>query len=145
MSLERARRAAALGLLLLASLLLTGCLEQLVTTRIPSGATRNFLFFLTHGQQDNAMAYWAPGHVPPDARAQVAQAVTALKPYTVTVQKADVQSQTDGSAIVTLEGQAARTAAVPTGTPQPILRAHLMEIGPGWRLLDFRLLCCPPP
>ncbi|MDQ2809863.1 MAG: hypothetical protein M3Z04_23540 [Chloroflexota bacterium] len=137
------RRASRVGPLLLA-LLLTGCLEQLSTARIPGGAVRNFLYFLSHDQATEAAAYWAPNHAPSDAAAQVTAAITTLRGWTVEATKADAQPQTDGSDLVTISGHAAR-AGTPLGSDVvPLVRARVIEIGPGWRITAFTLLCCSP-
>ena len=49
-------------------LLRAGCLEQLQTTRIASGALSNFLLHLQAGELDDARAYFAPGLVTPSAQ-----------------------------------------------------------------------------
>src|SRR5438093_11647048 len=51
-----------------ALLMLTGCLEQLQTTRIASGSLSNFLLHLQAGELDDARAYFAPGLVTPAAQ-----------------------------------------------------------------------------
>ena len=132
-----------LGVLLL-GLLVSGCLEQEMSTRIPEGAAHNFLYFLAQNEQADAGAYWAPGHQPGDADAQIAQASAALQGYTVDMRKSDVIHESDGSLTVTLAG-----LAYPKGTPapttaanEPLMRTRLIEIGPGWRVTQFELLCC---
>src|SRR5213592_4729202 len=64
----RARRSVVVLLWAVAgALLLTGCLEQIQTTRIPSGSLSNFLLHLQQGELDDARAYFAPGLVTPSA------------------------------------------------------------------------------
>jgi len=138
----RPRRAVP-ALLCALALLASGCLEQLTTTRIPSGATENFLYFLQHDEQADANAYWAPDHLPPDAAQQVAQAATRLRRYSVEAKKAGTVAQPDRSVEVTITGTAHLSTDPQPGALQPLLRARLIEIGPGWRLTGFTLLCCP--
>jgi len=138
------RRAGQTLPVLLLVLLLTGCLEQLSTARIPGGAVRNFLYFLSHGQPTEAAAYWAPDHVPADSAAQVTAAITTLRGWTVEATKADTQAQSDGSNLVTISGHAARIGSPLGSEIVPLLRARVIEIGPGWRITEFTLLCCAP-
>jgi hypothetical protein len=138
----RRRRALSAAALLLLALLTTGCLEQLSTARIPEGAARNFLYYLAHNEQDDANAYWAPQHAPADSRAQVAAAVAAVRSYDITVVKSDSARQADGAMEVTLIGKAHKPSEPAPATDAPVLRARLIEIGPGWRITEFHLLCC---
>jgi hypothetical protein len=140
----RTRGPLILGVLLL-GLLLSGCLEQEMSTRIPEGAAHNFLYFLAQNEQADASAYWAPGHQPPDADAQIAKAAAALQGYTVAMRKSDVIHESDGSLTVTLSGHAYPKGSPPPGTTapnDPLIRTRLIEIGPGWRVTQFELLCC---
>jgi hypothetical protein len=138
----RTRGRAIVGVLLL-GLLLAGCLEQEMSTRIPEGAAHNFLYFLARNERADASAYWAPGHLPPDADAQIAQAAAALQGYTVDMRKSDVVHESDGSLTVTLSGYAyPKGSPPPTGANEPLIRTRLIEIGPGWRVTQFELLCC---
>ena len=139
----RTRGPLILGVLLL-GLLLGGCLEQEMSTRIPEGAAHNFLYFLARNEQADASAYWAPGHLPPDADAQIAKAAAALQGYTVDMRKSDVVHESDGSLTVTLSGHAYPTGSPAPTTPpdEPLIRTRLIEIGPGWRVTQFELLCC---
>lgn len=139
MTLRRVGRALPALLLVL---LLTGCLEQLSTARIPGGAVRNFLYFLSHDQPNEAAAYWTTDNAPADAAAQVTAAITALRGWTVEPTKADTQSQSDGSDQVTISGHAARVGSPLGSEVVPLLRARVIEIGPGWRITEFTLLCC---
>ena len=129
---------------LLLALLLPGCLEQLSTARIPGGAVRNFLYFLSHDQPTEAAAYWAPDHAPSDATAQVTAAITRLRGWTVEATKADGPAQADGSQLVTISGHAARVGTPLGSEVVPLLQARVIEIGPGWRITEFTLLCCSP-
>ena len=139
----RTRGPLILGLVLLA-LLVSGCLEQEMSTRIPEGAAHNFLYFLAQNEQADASAYWAPGHQPPNADAQIAKAAAALQGYTVDMRKSDVIHESDGALTVTLSGYAypKGSPAPTTGANEPLIRTRLIEIGPGWRVTQFELLCC---
>ena len=138
----RTRGPLILGVLLL-GLLVSGCLEQEMSTRIPEGAAHNFLYFLAQNEQADASAYWAPGHQPPDAAAQIAAAAATLQGYTVDMRKSDVIHESDGSLTVTLSGHAyPKGSPAPTGANEPLIRTRLIEIGPGWRVTQFKLLCC---
>lgn len=134
-----------LTLLILGALLLGGCLEDLSTTRIPAGAARNFFHYLAYNQQADANAYWAPGYVPPDAVDQVRAAAMALHAYNVEALKAESQHETDGAMTITLRGHATPKPETAGGAEIPLLRARLIEIGPGWRITEFTLLCCGEP
>jgi hypothetical protein len=132
-----------LGVLLL-GVLVSGCLEQEMSTRIPEGAAHNFLYFLAQNEQADASAYWAPGHLPPDADAQIAKAAAALQGYTVDMRKSDVIHESDGSLTVTLSGYAypKGSPAPTTGANEPLIHTRLIEIGPGWRVTHFEQLSC---
>jgi hypothetical protein len=123
-------------------LLLAGCGEDISSTRLPAGAARNFLYHLQHGELEDAMTYWAPDFTPADARIRTTDALNRLKGYETDAQKADSMHNADGSMDVSLRGRVR-----PTGGPwqedQAILRVHLIERGPGWRVTDFTLVCCP--
>jgi hypothetical protein len=131
----------ALGIVLLV-LLLAGCGEEISSTRLPAGTARNFLYHLQHGELEDAMAYWAPDFTPADARPRTTAALNQLKGYEVEAQKTDSTSNADGSMDVTLRGRVRPTGGA-WQEDQAILRVHLIERGPGWRLTDFTLLCCP--
>jgi hypothetical protein len=123
-------------------LLLAGCGEDISSTRLPAGAARNFLYHLQHGELEDAMTYWAPDFTPADARVRTTDALNRLRSYETDAQKADSTHNDDGSMEVTLRGR----VRPPGGTwqeDQAILRVHLIERGPGWRLTDFTLVCCP--
>jgi len=142
MSADRSRRRRLVALALACALLLSGCLEQIATARIASGAARNFLYYLAHDEQADAATYWAPDHVPPDAAAQVGQAAATLRLYAIDPTRSESQPAAGGATIVTLFGHAHRQNDPQPGPEQPLLRARLIEIGPGWRLTEFHLLCC---
>jgi hypothetical protein len=128
-----------LGILLL--VLLAGCGEDVTTTRIPAGSARNFLYHLQHGELDDAMTYWAPDFTPADARDRTSAAITRLAGYETDPQKADTTRNADGSSDVTLRGRVRPTGGT-WQDDQEILRARLIERGPGWRVTDFTLVCC---
>ncbi|MGI8589221.1 MAG: hypothetical protein ACR2M0_16290 [Chloroflexia bacterium] len=136
------QRGLGLLVLLLLALAASGCLEQITTTRIPAGAARNFFYFVAHDEQADANTYWAPGLAPADAAAQISRAATALAGYDTEVTAADAVRQDDGSMLATVSGHFERKGEAPTGTEQPLMRARLIEKGPGWRLTEFTLLCC---
>ena len=125
------------------ALLLTGCGEEITTTRIPAGAARNFLYHLQHGELEDAMTYWAPDFTPPDARPRTAAAVARLRGYETEDTKSDSTHNADDSWDVTLTGRVRPTGGTWLDN-QPLLRAHLIARGPGYRLTDFTLVCCGP-
>jgi hypothetical protein len=134
-------------------LLLTGCLEQIQTTRIATGALSNFLIHLEHGELDDARAYLAPGLVTPspDLDTSIQQASDRLKRYEVRNTKGFEEDIPNSEKRVTITGQT--RLRTPAGSPTPgpeegwqttdIISATMIVRGPGWRLLDFTLLCCP--
>jgi hypothetical protein len=142
------RRIRAIGAVIVLGLALTGCLEQLSTTRIPGGSVRNFFYFMSHNQPTEAESYWAPDHAPADAAGQVQTAITRLKGWDVEATKAETTPEPDGSQTVILSGHAGPACRSAPGCPPisveviPLMRAHVIAIGPGWRVTDFTLLCC---
>src|SRR5437667_6153011 len=78
---------------LIALFMLTGCLEQVQTTRIPSGALSNFLLHLQAGELDDARAYFAPGLVTPSAGldASIKEASDRLRLYEIRNKKFEPQ------------------------------------------------------
>ena len=151
---SRARRSAAVLLWATAgALLLTGCLEQLQTTRIPSGSLSNFLLHLQQGELDDARAYFAPGLVTPSAEldASIKEASERVRAYEIKNKKSKSEQLDDGQLRVTISAQVRRRAAAGQPTPGPdegwqqtdIITARMVERGPGWRILDFELKCCP--
>jgi hypothetical protein len=135
------------------ALLLTGCLEQIQTTRIPSGSLSNFLLHLQQGELDDARTYFAPGLVTPSAEldASIKKASERVRAYEVKDKKPRSEQLEDGQLRVTISGQVRRRAAAgqPTSGPDEgwqqtdIITARMVERGPGWRILDFELKCCP--
>src|SRR5689334_10826433 len=140
--MELMQRLKAVGAILILGLMLVGCLEQESTTRIPGGAVRNFLYFMSHNQPTEANTYWAPDHAPADSATQVQTAITRLKSWDVTATKAETTPEPDGSQTVILSGHAGPVGSPTPEAVQPLMRAHVIAIGPGWRVTDFTLLCC---
>lgn len=133
-------------------LTLSGCLEQVQTTRIPSGALSNFLLHLQHGELDDARAYFAPGLVTPSAEldASIKKASDNLRAYEIADKQSKNEKLDDGQLRETISGRVRRRAAIGQPTPGPdegwqqtdIITARMVERGPGWRILDFELKCC---
>ncbi len=133
-------------------LLLAGCLEQVQTTRIAGGALSNFFVHLEKGELDDAMAYFAPGLVTPSAEldSSVQDASNAIRKYEFRQVKSSEEDLDNGEKQVTLKGQDRQRTPDGQPTPRPddgwqdtdIITARMVEIGSGWRLLDFELLCC---
>jgi hypothetical protein len=155
-ALRRRKIGATLRLLVVAAalvLLLTGCLEQYQSTRIASGSLANFLIHLEHGELDDALAYFAPGLVTPSAQldSSIKDASDRLQAYEIKVQKYDEPDIGNGEKQVTASGQVRKRTPVGQPTPGPdegwqqtdIVTARMVERGPGWRILDFELKCCP--
>lgn len=137
----------------LASLLaLSGCLEQLQSTRIPSGALNNFLLHLHAGALDDARTYFAPGLVTPSAEldASLVEASNRLRRYEIKREKAKGEDLGNGERRETIPGKI--RPRTPAGQPTPgpdegwtetdIITARMVERGPGWRILEFELKCC---
>jgi hypothetical protein len=132
--------------------LLTGCLEQIQTTRIAAGSLSNFLIHLEHGELDDARAYFAPGLVTPtpELDASLQDASNRLKQYEIRGTKAIEEDKPNSEKLVTTNGQTRPRVLAGTPTPSPdegwqttgIISATMIVRGPGWRILDFRLLCC---
>ncbi|MDQ6693658.1 MAG: hypothetical protein M3014_04455 [Chloroflexota bacterium] len=132
---------------------LTGCLEQVQSTRIPAGALSNFLMHLQAGELDDARAYFAPGLVTPSAQldASIKEASDRVRRYEISKKKSDGQDLAGGEREETITGTA--RLRVPAGalTPgpnegwqeTPIITATIVQRGPGWRILTFELKCCP--
>src|SRR5438067_1480573 len=104
---------------LIALFTLTGCLEQMQTTRIPSGSLSNFLLHLQAGELDDARAYFAPGLVTPSATldASVKDASDRLREYEIRNKKYDRQDLDNGQIRETIEGEVRRRT--PPGQPTP--------------------------
>lgn len=132
--------------------LLTGCLEQIQTTRIAAGSLSNFLIHLEHGELDDARAYFAPGLVTPtpELDASLQEASNRLKQYEIRGTKATEDDLPNSEKLVTINGQTRPRVLAGTPTPGPdagwqnteIISATMIVRGPGWRILDFKLLCC---
>jgi hypothetical protein len=132
---------------------LSGCLEQLQSTRVPSGSLSNFLLHLRAGELDDARAYLAPGLVTPSPALDdsIKQASIRLRRYEVQRKKSDLQELGNGEIRETISGRI--RPITPEGQPTPgpeedwqdtdIISARMVERGPGWRILDFELKCCP--
>jgi hypothetical protein len=141
-----------LFLLVCASFLLSGCLEQYEPTRLPQGALLNFLLHLQNGELDDASAYFAPGLVTPSAQLDqsLADASDAIKKWDIRNKVATGQDLPGGERDEVISGQV-RPHAFP-GTPTPgaeegwqqtdVISATIVFVGSGWRVLDYRLLCC---
>jgi len=152
---NRSARALAAIVALLALGSLAGCLEQLQTTRIPSGALTNFVLHLHAGELDDARAYFAPGLVTPSAEldASIKAASVRLRGYQLQIdnKKSASQDLTGGEKRVTLSGRLRPSLAPGETRANPdegweeaeIITARMVERGPGWRILDFELKCCP--
>ena len=131
---------------------LTGCLEQIQTTRIPGGALSNFFIHLENGELDDARAYFAPGLVTPSPEldASIQDASNRAKKHEFRKIKAKDEDLGNDEKQVTLYGQI--RPRTPTGQPTPgpdegwqdgdIVTARMVERGPGWRILEFKLVCC---
>ncbi len=147
------RRAAVIFAALTALLALAGCLEQLQSTRVPGGAATNFFLHLYAGELDDARVYFAPGLVTPSPELDqsLKEASNRLRRYEIDRDKPATEELSEGQVRVTLKGrvrprpQPGQPTASPTEDWQDtdILTARLVERGPGWRILDFELKCCP--
>jgi hypothetical protein len=130
-----------------------GCLEQYQSTRVPGGAVFNFYLHLRNGELEDARTYFAPGLVPmtPELDRALIEASNRVKPYEVRRVKADAQDLPLGEKQVTLNGEI--RPRTPPGQPTPgsedgweqgaIITANVVERGPGWRILNYEILCCP--
>lgn len=137
---------------IVALLTLTGCLEQLQTTRSAPSALSNFLIHLRAGELDDARTYFAPGLVQPSQALDnsIIEASTRLRGYEIDKGKGTEASLGNGEKIVTIPGRVRKLVAPGKPTPGPeegwqqtdIISATMVERGPGWRILDFQLLCC---
>jgi hypothetical protein len=135
-----------------ATLLLTGCLEQIQTTRIPEGSLSNFLIHLQNGELDDAQAYFAPGLVTPSPQLDdtLKQDSVSLQKYEIKGKKYKTDDLGGGQVRVTASGQVRPHVAAGQPTPGPsegwqqtdIITARMIERGPGWRILDYQLKCC---
>lgn len=146
---------AAFTLGLMSLFILNGCLEQIQTTRIPTGSLTNFALHLHVGELDDARTYFAPGLVTPSAEldASIKAASERLLRYQLEIdnKKSTEQDLQNGQKRVTLTGQV--RPSLPTGQTRAnpdegwqqtdIITARMVERGPGWRILDFEVKCCP--
>jgi hypothetical protein len=129
-----------------------GCLEQYQSTRVPGGAVFNFFLHLRNGELEDARAYFAPGLVPMTAELnqRLIEASNHLKGIEARKVKADSQDLPDGEKQVSLAGEIRPRTPPGQSTPGPdegwrnaaIITARVVERGPGWRILDYRVLCC---
>src|SRR5690349_21210500 len=89
---------------IMSALLLTGCLEQIQTTRIPGGALSNFLLHLQQGELDDARAYMAPGLVTPSAALDnsIKEASKRVLAYQIRNKKIDSKDLGNGEMQVTI-------------------------------------------
>ena len=137
-----------------ALLTLTGCLEQYQPTRLPQGALINFLLHLHNGELDDARTYFAPGLVTPSAQLDqsLVDSSNTIKKWDIRNIKGTGQDLPDGKRTETLSGQVRPHPLPGTPTPAPeegwhqtdVISATMTFVGSGWRLLDYKLLCCTP-
>lgn len=137
----------------LASLLLSGCLEQIESPHVPSGSMNNFFLHLYAGELNDARAYFAPGLVTPSAQLDqsLQDASDRLRRYDIQRGKVNELDLPGGEEQVTLTGKVRPRTPAGQPTPAPyasrqdtdILTARMIVRGPGWRILDFSLKCCP--
>ena len=142
-----------LMLIALAMTVLTGCLEQYQVTRTPGGALNNFLLHLQAGEIEDARAYFAPGLVTPtpDMEARLKEASERLRQYEIRQTRKDTVDLGNGEVQETISGRV--RPRTPAGQPTPgpdegwqdtdIITARMVLRGPGYRILDFELKCCP--
>src|ERR1043165_4578892 len=104
---------------LLAILILTGCLEQVQTTRIASGSLSNFLIHLQVGELDDARAYLAPGLVTPSAQLDesLKEAYQRLRAYEIKDKKFKDEDLGNGQIRETVSGNIRKRT--PSGQPTP--------------------------
>jgi hypothetical protein len=146
------KKAVIIACLLLVALGLSGCLEQSQSPHDPSGSLNNFFLHLYDGELNDAEAYFAPGLVTPSPQLDdsVRTASEQLRRYEIQRAKFDTQDLSNGEKQVTLRGKVRPrpSAGQPTPTSDSgwqetdIITAHMVERGPGWRILDFQLKCC---
>jgi hypothetical protein len=154
-------RRTALATIVLASLLLTGCLEQVLSPHFRVGALNNFFLHLYAGELVDARAYIAPGLVErtPALDSEIKSAADSLRRYEIEVARpltdttAVSEDLGNGEYRQYLPGRV--RPRLPAGQPPrgadegweetDILSARMVERGPGWRILEFRLECCQSP
>ena len=132
--------------------MLSGCLEQYEPTRLPQGALLNFLIHLQNGELNDARDYFAPGLVTPSAQLDqsLMQASDAVKLYETRNLNASGHDLPDGERTEMIAGQVRLHPLPGTPTPGPdegwqqtdIITSTMVFIGSGWRLLDYKILCC---
>lgn len=139
-------------------LLLTGCLEQVQSPRSSGGALVNFFMHMYAGELDDARAYFAPGLVEmtPQLDRTIKDAADHLRAYEIelTRQITDTNKLREdlgnGEVRQYIRGKVRPRAEPGRPTPTPgegwqetnILSARMVERGPGWRILDFKVECC---
>lgn len=138
--------------LVVAVFVLTGCLEQYQPTRLPQGALNNFLIHLQNGELDDARTYFAPGLVTPSAvlDQSLIDSSNAIKKWEIRNRVANGQDLPNGERIEIISGDVRPRTPLRTPTPGPdegwqstdIISATIVVRGPGWRILDYKLLCC---
>lgn len=143
------------GLLALVLLLATGCLEQLQSPRLASGALNNFFLHLYAGELDDARAYFAPGLVErsDELNNSIQDASTRLRGFEIRRGESRTEPLENGEIQETLAGEVRpRTSggAQAVGPDEgwqktDIVTARMVERGPGWRILVYELKCCPAP
>jgi hypothetical protein len=131
-----------------------GCLEQYQSTRVPGGAVFNFYLHLRNGELEDARTYFAPGLVPmtPELDQGLIDASNRVKRYEARRIKVNATDLPDNEKQVTLAGEIRPRTPPGEPTPQPeegwdnseIITARVVERGPGWRILDYDILCCRP-
>lgn len=151
---NKVRYAAAI-LLCAVTPLLVGCLEQVQSPRLPAGALNNFLLHLQQGELDDARAYFAPGLVAPSPQldASLVAASGRLRRYQIEKKKPESSDLEGGQKQQTVTGRVRPLPLPGQPTPGPdegwqetdILTARMVERGPGWRILDYEVLCCEAP
>jgi hypothetical protein len=139
-------------ILVIAILALTGCLEQYQPTRLPQGALFNFMLHLQNGELEDAQTYFAPGLVTPSAELdqRLIESSDQIKKWDTRNRVGTGTDLPNGERIETISGDV--RPRTPTGSPTPgpdegwqqtdIISATMIFRGPGWRILDYKLLCC---
>jgi hypothetical protein len=120
---------------------------------VPSGALNNFLIHLQAGELVDARTYFAPGLVTPSPQldSSLIETSNRLRHYEIKREKPKGEDLPNGERRESIPGKV--RPRTPTGQPTPapdegweetdIITARLVERGPGWRILDFELKCCP--
>jgi len=159
---SRARQSAIpiLGILS-ALLLLSGCLEQVHTPHTSTGSLHNFLLHLEYGEVDDARAYLAPGLVTPSPELDQSMITASERVRRYEIEEKSAKSDEEQKTLTvplgndevqeTLRGRVRLRPHAGQPTPGPeegwqdadIITAHMVVRGPGWRILDFDLKCCP--